>query len=58
MLEKTRTIVCSEQAVDHIRARVPLDAEVIIAHRRLDAGGIEMLRDLLSEIDGRGRDRA
>ena len=58
MLEKTRTIVCSEQAVDHIRARVPLDVEVIIAHRRLDAGGIEMLRDLLSEPAGRGRDRA
>jgi GntR family transcriptional regulator len=49
MLEQTRTIVCSEQAVDGIRARVPLDVEVIIAHRRLDAGGIEMLRDLLSE---------
>jgi len=55
MLEKTRTIVCSEQAVDHLRARLPLDAEVIIAHRRLDAGGIEMLRDLLSEQDGRDR---
>jgi GntR family transcriptional regulator len=52
MLEKTRTIVCSEQAADHIRAQVPLDAEVIIAHRRLDAGGIEMLRDLLSELAG------
>jgi GntR family transcriptional regulator len=52
MLEKTRTIVCSEQAADHIRAQVPLDVEVIIAHRRLDAGGIEMLRDLLSELAG------
>jgi len=50
MLEKTRTVVCSEQAVDGIRARVPLDVELIIAHRRLDAGGIEMLRDLLSEL--------
>jgi GntR family transcriptional regulator len=58
MLEKTRTIVCSEQAVDGIRARLPLDAEVIIAHRRLDAGGIEMLRDLLVEVEGRARDRA
>jgi GntR family transcriptional regulator len=54
MLEKTRTIVCSEQAVNQLRARLPLDAEVIIAHRRLDDGGIELLRDLLSEQDGRG----
>ena len=54
MLEKTRTIVCSEQAVDGLPARMPLDVEVIIAHRRLDAGGIEMLRDLLAEQDGRG----
>jgi GntR family transcriptional regulator len=58
LLEKTRTIVCSEQAVDHIRTRVPVDVEVIIAHRRLDAGGIEMLRDLLDEDDAPGRDRA
>ncbi len=58
MLEKTRTVVCSEQAVDHIRARVPHDVEVIIAHRRLDAGGIEMLRDLLVQRDGDRRDRA
>jgi GntR family transcriptional regulator len=58
LLEQTRTIVCSEQAVDHIRTRVPLDVEVIIAHRRLDAGGIEMLRDLLDEADAPGRDRA
>jgi GntR family transcriptional regulator len=54
MLEQTRTIVCSEQAVDGIRARLPVDVEVIIAHRRLDAGGIEMLRDLLAEGDRRG----
>jgi DNA-binding transcriptional regulator YhcF (GntR family) len=51
MLEKTRTIVCSEQAVDHFRARLPLDVELIIAHRQLDAGGIEMLRDLLFQIE-------
>ncbi|HXJ82907.1 MAG TPA: GntR family transcriptional regulator [Candidatus Methylomirabilis sp.] len=57
LLEKTRTIVCSEQAVDRIRAQVPLDVEVIIAHRRLDAGGIEMLRDVLAELEGRSRER-
>jgi hypothetical protein len=49
MLEKTRTVVCSEQAVDGLRARVPLDVELIIAHRRLDPGGIEMLRETLAE---------
>jgi len=55
MLEKTRTVVCSEQSVDRIRARMPLDVEVIIAHRRLDAGGVEMLRDLLFQLE---RDRS
>jgi GntR family transcriptional regulator len=50
MLEKTRTVVCSEQAVDRLRARMPLDVELIIAHRRLDPGGIEMLRELLSDL--------
>jgi GntR family transcriptional regulator len=51
MLEKTRTVVCSEQAVDRIRERVPLDVEVILCHRRLDDGGIEMLRDLLFRLE-------
>jgi GntR family transcriptional regulator len=50
MLEKTRTVVCSEQAVDQLRAQLPLDVELIVAHRRLDAGGIELLRELL-ELD-------
>ena len=49
MLEKTRTIVCSEQAVDRLLERVPHDVEVILCHRRLDEGGIEMLRDLLAQ---------
>jgi hypothetical protein len=51
MLQKTRTVVCSEQAVDRLRERVPLDVEVILCHRRLDDGGIEMLRDLLVRLD-------
>jgi hypothetical protein len=51
MLEKTRTVVCSEQSVDRIRERVPLEVEVIVCHRRLDDGGIEMLRDLLFRLD-------
>jgi len=51
MLEKTRTVVCSEQAADHIRSRVPLDVEVILCHRRLDEGGIQMLRDLLFRLE-------
>ena len=49
MLEKTRTVVCSEQAVDRLLERVPHDVEVILCHRRLDEGGIEMLRDLLAQ---------
>jgi GntR family transcriptional regulator len=52
MLEKTKTVVCSEQAVDRLRERLPLDVEVIVCHRRLDDGGIEMLRDLLFRLDG------
>ena len=55
MLEKTRTVVCSEQATDHLRERLPLDVELILCHRRLDEGGIEMLRDLLFQADGDGR---
>jgi len=57
MLEKTHTVVCSEQAADQFRARVPLDVDIIIAHRRLDAGGIEMLRNLLFELERTGSDR-
>ena len=52
MLEKTRIVVCSEQAADQIRERFPHDVEVIFAYRRLDNGGIEMLRDLLAQIEG------
>jgi GntR family transcriptional regulator len=49
MLEKTRTVVCSEQSADRVLERVPADVEVILCHRRLDEGGIEMLRDLLAQ---------
>ena len=31
---------------------IPEDAEVIRAHRRLDEGGIGLLRDLLAQLDG------
>lgn len=51
MLEKTRIVVCSEQAADRIRERFPHDVEVILADRRLDSGGIEMLRDLLAQVE-------
>jgi len=54
MLEKTRTVVCSEQAMDRVRERLPLDVELILCHRRLDEGGIEMLRDLLFQAEGDG----
>jgi GntR family transcriptional regulator len=51
MLEKTRIVVCSEQAAGRIRERFPHDVEVILADRRLDSGGIEMLRDLLAQVE-------
>lgn len=52
LLEKTRIVVCSEQAAGRIRERVPHDVEVILADRRLDTGGLDMLRDLLGQLDG------
>ena len=52
LLEKTRIIVCSEQALAVLDGRMPADVEVIRAHRRLDAGGLELLRDLLAQLDG------
>ena len=52
MLEKTRVVVCSEQAAGRLRERFPPDVEVILAYRRLDTGGIEMLRDLLAQTEG------
>jgi hypothetical protein len=52
MLEKTRIVVCSEQAAGRIREGVPHDVEVILADRRLDTGGVDMLRDLLAQLDG------
>jgi len=52
MLEKTRTVVCSVQAAARIRDSLPKDVELIVADRTLDRGGIELLRDLLSQPDG------
>ena len=49
MLERTRTVVCSEQAAAIIRPSLPTDVELIVADRTLDRGGIELLRDLLQE---------
>jgi hypothetical protein len=31
---------------------VPHDVEVILADRRLDTGGLDMLRDLLVQLEG------
>ena len=45
MLEKTRTVVCSEHAVAQMRGQLPPDVELILADRTLDRGGIELLRD-------------
>ncbi len=51
MLERTRTVVCSEQAAARIRASLPKDVELVVADRTLDRAGIEMLRDHLSQPD-------
>ena len=56
MLERTRTVVCSEQAAARIRESLPKDVELIVAGRTLDSGGIELLRDLLSQPDRGGPD--
>jgi len=55
MLEKTRTVVCSEQSADGLRRQMPDDVELILCHRRLDDGGIEMLRDLLRDLEAERR---
>jgi len=47
MLDRTRVVVCSEQAAARIRERLPGDVEVIVFDRTLDRGGLDMLRDLL-----------
>jgi hypothetical protein len=44
-------VVCSDQAADRLRDQLPPDVEVILAYRRLDSGGIEMLRDLLAHLE-------
>jgi len=51
MLERTRTVVCSEQAAARIRPSLPKDVELIVADRTLDRGGIDLLRDLLLQLD-------
>ena len=62
MLEKTRVVICSALAADRVRARMPGDVEIVVADRRLDSGGIEMLRDLIAELEaedpGSAADRA
>jgi len=51
MLERTRTVMCSEQAAERIRPSLPSDVELIVADRTLDRGGIELLRDLLLDAE-------
>jgi DNA-binding transcriptional regulator YhcF (GntR family) len=54
MLERTRTVVCSEQAAARVAGRLPADAEIIVFDRTLDRGGLDMLRDLLASLPGAG----
>ena len=58
MLEKTRIVVSSEHAVKQIRGLLPPDVELVIADRRLDRGGIDMLSDLLAQVGEDGQDHA
>jgi len=51
MLERTRLVVCSDPAADKIREHLPADVEVIRADRRLDSGGVEMLRALVADLE-------
>ena len=51
MLEKTRTVVCSELAAAELRGQLPPDAELIVSDRTLDRGGLDMLRDLLRQLE-------
>lgn len=50
MLERTRTVVCSELAASQVGALLPPDAELIVSDRTLDRGGLDMLRDLLDRL--------
>jgi GntR family transcriptional regulator len=54
MLEQTRTVVCSEHGAARIRGWLPPDVEVILSHRTLDRGGLEMLRDMLAHLPSAG----
>jgi DNA-binding transcriptional regulator YhcF (GntR family) len=55
MLEKTRIVVSSEHAVKQIRGLLPPDVELVIADRKLDRGGIDLLCDLLAQMDEDGQ---
>ena len=57
MLEKTRTVVCSELAAAQLRGQLPPDAELIVSDRTLDRGGLDMLRDLLGQLESRALTR-
>jgi DNA-binding transcriptional regulator YhcF (GntR family) len=50
MLEKTRTVVCSEQAQAAL-GPLPPGVELLVSDRILEAGGIELLRDLLAQTE-------
>ncbi len=52
MLEQTRIVVCSEQAMPRLSGTLPPDVEVIFSHRVLEPGSIEMLRDMIVRLEG------
>lgn len=50
LMKEPATVVSSEQAVDTLRAMLPPAAEVIVAHRTLDHGSLDVLRDFLERL--------
>ena len=52
LLEQTRVVVCSEQAMPRLEGALPPDVEVIFSHRVLEPGSIELLRETIHQLEG------
>jgi len=50
VLKGSEAVVCSEQALDKLRTMLPPGVEVIVAHRILSRGSLDLLRDLLQRL--------
>jgi hypothetical protein len=49
MINQVSIIVCSILVAEKIQALTPKDKEIIVDDRRLDKGGIEMLRSRIKD---------